>query len=104
MHTLVEHYFKDAAFERQNRELFALASYNAGPGRIEGLRRRAEKEGLDPNRWFGHVERIAAQRVSRETVHFVRNVYKYYIGYTFRLEAIAARKAAAKKVELGVRR
>jgi len=104
MHTLVQHYFKDAAFDPQNRVLFALASYNAGPGRIETLRRRADKAGLDPNRWFGHVEQIAAQRVSRETVHFVRNVYKYYIGYALRLEAIAAREAAAKTVELGVRR
>jgi len=104
MRTLVEHYFKDAAFDPQNRVLFALASYNAGPGRIAGLRRRAEKEGLDPNRWFGHVERIAAQRISRETVHYVRNVYKYYIGYALRLEAIAARKAAAKTVESGARK
>ncbi len=104
MHTLIENYFKDAAFDSQNRMLFALASYNAGPGRIAELRRRAEKEGLDPNRWFGQVEQIAAQRVSRETVHYVRNVYKYYIGYALRLEAMDARKAATKTVESGVRR
>lgn len=104
MHTLVEHYFKDAALDPQNRVLFALASYNAGPGRIKTLRRRADKAGLDPNRWFGHVEQIAAQRVSRETVHYVRNVYKYYVGYAQRLETTAARKAATKKVEAGARK
>ena len=104
MHTLIEHYFKDATFDPDNRVLFALASYNAGPGRIGTLRRRAEKAGLDPNRWFGQVEQIAAQRIGRETVHYVRNVYKYYIGYAHRLEAMDARKAAAKRVESRARR
>jgi membrane-bound lytic murein transglycosylase MltF len=30
--------------------LFAFASYNAGPGRMQPLRREAATRGLDPNR------------------------------------------------------
>jgi membrane-bound lytic murein transglycosylase MltF len=60
-----------------NEGLFAFAAYNAGPGRVAGLRRKAEAGGLDPNRWFGHVERVAARGIGRETVQYVGNVYKY---------------------------
>jgi len=35
------------------------AAYNAGPGRVATLRRRAERPGLDPNHWFGNVETVA---------------------------------------------
>jgi len=41
----------------------------------------AEKTGLDPNVWFNSVERIALQRIGRETVQDVSNIYKYYIAY-----------------------
>ena len=37
----------------------ALAAYNAGPARINSLRRRAKKIGLDPNKWFFNVEHVA---------------------------------------------
>jgi hypothetical protein len=30
--------------------------------------------GLDPNRWFGHVERVPAREIGRETVQYVGNV------------------------------
>ena len=42
--------------------------------------------GLDANQWFNHVERIAAERIGRETVDYVANIYKYYIAYS-RVEA-----------------
>ena len=45
------------------------------------LRREAEKRGLDPNIWFGNVEHIASERIGRETVTYVSNIYKYYIAY-----------------------
>jgi membrane-bound lytic murein transglycosylase MltF len=51
-----------------NKALFTFASYNAGPGRIRGLRSEAEKRGLNPNVWFGSVEQIASERIGRETV------------------------------------
>jgi membrane-bound lytic murein transglycosylase MltF len=63
-----------------------LASYNAGPGRLRQLRREAEKRGLNPNVWFGNVERVASERVGRETVQYVGNIYKYYVAYRLALE------------------
>ncbi len=37
--------------------------------------------GLDPNVWFKNVEIVAAKHIGRETVQYVSNIYKYYIGY-----------------------
>ena len=61
--------------------LFAFAAYNAAPGRIRQLRREAEERGLDRNVWFDDVERIASERIGRETVTYVSNIYKYYVTY-----------------------
>ena len=58
-----------------------FASYNAGPGRVRQLRRETEKRGLNPNVWFGNVERIASERIGRETVTYVSNIYKYDVAY-----------------------
>ena len=65
-----------------NSTLFAIASYNAGPAKVARLRKEAAKEGLDPNKWFHNVEIIAAKRIGRETVQYVSNILKYYVGYT----------------------
>jgi hypothetical protein len=35
--------------------------------------------GLDRNLWFNNVERVAAERIGRETVTYVSNIYKYYV-------------------------
>ena len=88
-------FFKDQPIDNLNKMLFTFASYNAGPGRVRQLRRQAEKEGLNPNLWFGNVEVIAAERVGRETVTYVANIYKDYVVYKLVVEA-ADRRAAAK--------
>jgi membrane-bound lytic murein transglycosylase MltF len=79
---MVDRYFKNEPMERIDKGLFAIASYNAGPARIAGLRRKAAAMRLDPNKWFGNVEVVAARDIGRETVQYVSNIYKYYVSYT----------------------
>lgn len=94
MAQLMDHYFKDVPFDEQNRNLFAFAAYNLGPGTIQWLRHMAQAEQLDPNVWFNNVEWVAAARIGQEPVRYVRNIYKYYIAYKLIEEADAAKKAA----------
>ena len=91
---LIDRYVGGEDIDEQNRTLFALAAYNAGPSRLAGLRDEAAKDGLDPNVWFNNVEIVAARRIGNETVTFVRNIYKYYVAYKLQLETLAARRAA----------
>lgn len=98
MRRLLDTYFKDSHFDEQNRNLFAFAAYNAGPGRVHSLQVEATEEGLNPNVWFDNVERVCAARVGQETVRYVRNIYKYYIAYKLIEEADAAKKAAIQTV------
>ena len=87
-------YFDDQPMDALNKALFTFAAYNAGPGRVRALRREAEQRGLDPNVWFGSVERIASERIGRETVTYVSNIYKYYVAYRLLTSEAARRKAA----------
>ena len=82
-----------------NKGLMTFASYNAGPGRIRQLRREAEKKGLDRNLWFNNVERVASERIGRETVTYVSNIYKYYV--TYRLVTDQKQRREAAKAEVG---
>jgi len=81
MHHLRTTYFDKAVVRAVDQIDFAWAAYNAGPTRIRKLRKIAAERGLDPNRWFGHVEVIAAEKIGRETVDYVRNINKYYVAY-----------------------
>jgi len=92
---MVDQYFKDEPMDPLNKGLFTFASYNAGPGRVRQLRREAAARGLDPNVWFGNVEQIASERIGRETVTYVANIYKYYVAYKM-VTAERERRAAAK--------
>jgi len=93
---IVDVNFKDAKFDKLNRELFAFAAYNAGPGRVSGLRKKAEAQGLDPNKWFNNVELVAAKEIGAETVTYVSNIYKYYVAYKLVHDDIVARKPGKK--------
>jgi membrane-bound lytic murein transglycosylase MltF len=103
MRFMVDQYFKDEPMDALNKWLFAFASYNAGPARVRQLRREAGKRGLDPNVWFGNVEQIASERIGRETVTYVSNIYKYYIAYKLVAENRARRDEAMKEVQKDVR-
>ena len=74
--------------------LFSFAAYNAGPGNISRARKRAQKMGLDPNRWFDNVEIAAGAAISREPVIYVRNIHKYYVAYKLIERARAAHGVA----------
>ena len=79
---IVDNFFDDPAIDEVNRTLFAFASYNAGPNRIQRLRKEAAEMGFDPNVWFGNVEVVVAKDVGREPVQYVSNIYKYYTVYS----------------------
>jgi membrane-bound lytic murein transglycosylase MltF len=98
MRFMVDQYYKDEPMDNLNKGLMTFASYNAGPGRVRQLRRETEKRGLDPNVWFGNVERVASERIGRETVTYVSNIYKYYI--TYRLLADQQERRNAAKAEV----
>ena len=101
MRFVIDQYFKDEPMDNLNKGLFTFASYNAGPGRVRQLRREAEKRGLNPNVWFGNVEQIASERIGRETVTYVSNIYKYYIAYQLVSEENARRIAAKEGLKPG---
>ena len=99
MRFMIDQYYKDEPMDQLNKALFAFASYNAGPGRIRQLRKETAKRGLDPNLWFGNVEQIASERIGRETVTYVSNIYKYYIAYKLVADQRARRDEAMKSVK-----
>jgi len=98
MDQLMTKYFQDAKFDEVNRPLFAFAAYNAGPGRIQQMRKEAGKRGLDPDKWFNNVEVVTAEKVGIETTTYVRNIYKYYVAYKLILAAEAEKQKALQQV------
>lgn len=87
---LIDRFPKDLPLSARIR--FALASYNAGYGHVTDGRRLARREGLDPDAWYGNVERamLLLQRPEyyrktrfgfcrgSETVKYVENIDRYY--------------------------
>jgi len=78
---IFDRYYKNEPMDEVNKMLFSFASYNAGPAKINELRKDTSTMGLDPNVWFNNVEIAAAKSIGRETVQYVSNIYKYYISY-----------------------
>lgn len=95
MRFMMDYYFRDERMDGLNKGLFAVASYNAGPNRVAGLRKKAQNMGLNPNVWFRNVEVVAAREIGRETVQYVSNVFKYYLAYkTLEAKEIVRSEAA----------
>ncbi len=83
---VINRYFDDPDLDPRQRQLFAIAGYNAGPVRVRQLRVRAARAGLDPDRWFNNVEIVASREVGSETVRYVSNIFKYYITLSLAIE------------------
>jgi len=95
---MMDQYYKDEPMDDLNKALMTFAGYNAGPNRIRSLRAETAKRGLNPNLWFNNVERVVADRIGRETVTYVSNIYKYYVAYTLAREQVSERKQANPSV------
>ncbi len=79
----------------KDRMWFTLASYNAGQGHVKDARRLARQQGLNPNRWFDHVEKamllLSQRKYSQkarygyvrgtEPVNYVREIRTRYRAY-----------------------
>jgi membrane-bound lytic murein transglycosylase MltF len=94
LRAMMNEYYAGEPMDRLNKGLFTFAAYNAGPGRVAQLRRLAARRGLDPNVWFNNVELMAAEKIGRETVTYVSNIYKYYLAYQMLAEERALRERA----------
>ena len=103
MRFMIDQYYEKEPMTKLDKALFAFASYNSGPGRVQQLRQEAAKRGLDPNVWFQNVEYVAAEKIGQETVTYVSNIYKYYIAYRLVLESRASTKEAVEKIKSGAK-
>lgn len=93
----LEHYWSDKLPDTLDHKPFILASYNAGPGHVLDARRLAEKNGLNPNIWYEHVEVMLLNKSKpafykdpvvrhgycrgKEPVFYVKDIYKYFEYY-----------------------
>ncbi len=84
---IADTYFPDLKDKPMEQFFFMLAAYNAGPNRVKRLRELAKKRKLDPNQWFDNVEWLVRDKVGREPVIYVSNIYKYFVVYRGLYEA-----------------
>ncbi len=89
--------FKSPGIEPDDQLAFMIAAYNAGEGRIQQLRKKAQAQGLDPNRWEGNVEKVAKQSVGNRLLDYVTTVNRYYLAYqgASRVASMPAAEAAS---------
>ena len=60
--------------------------------------RRRRSGASIPNVWFNNVELVASEKIGRETVTYVANIYKYYIAYKLITEDLDERRKARESV------
>jgi membrane-bound lytic murein transglycosylase MltF len=69
------------SMRERDRLRMALAAYNAGPKTLINARKRAERMGLDPNRWFRNVELALLAMNKVEPVKYVSEINQHYLSY-----------------------
>jgi membrane-bound lytic murein transglycosylase F len=103
MGQLIDSFDQTLPFKQRVR--FALAAYNAGHGHVDDARALAKEMGLDPDRWFGNVEkamlRLEDWKVARrmphgwcrgsEPVKYVSDIQSRYDNWTAVLKDVAER-------------
>lgn len=96
------------------RRWFALAAYNVGWGHVFDARRLARRQGLDPDRWFDHVEKalLSKRRAAvadgtrfgwcrcEEPVRYVRSIRSRYRAYVQMLAAASHPLPSALAIRL----
>ena len=87
---MIDQYYKDEPMDLLNKGLFAFASCNAG--RAVSQLRREGSAAPRSSVWFNNVERIASERVGRETVTYVANIYST-IAYRLTVDEWSNKKA-----------
>jgi len=75
-------FFSSPRLNERERRAFILAAYNLGPERVQALRAKARRQGLDGDRWFFQVERVAAEEVGIGVVNYVASVNKYRVAFS----------------------
>jgi hypothetical protein len=102
------HYFVDKGVQRG-------AVYEYGKLMEDELNKRRKTGNLKVAFWFvplprdqllpalvdGNVEQIASERIGRETVTYVSNIYKYYVAYRLITEEKQRRAAAMEGLRSG---
>jgi hypothetical protein len=63
-------------------------------------RKQAQAEGLDPNVGYGNVELVVAKEIGQETVHYVSNIYKYYVANKMTIDRQRIREQAEQTVKV----
>lgn len=97
---LRERYFSSPGIEPADQVYFSWAAYNAGPARINRIRRETAKRGFNPNKWFFNVEEIAGELIGRETVDYVSNINKYFVVYQLYFNVYQQRRKTKKSLHI----
>ncbi len=81
---LRDSYFTEDGLTPIERWRFVFAGYNAGPNRINRIRRGAPPAGIDPDRYFNGVEMLVIRQRLAETYFYVRQIEGYYLAYALK--------------------
>ena len=92
-----DRYFSGPEISSADRVDFSFAAYNAGPSKIQKMRRRAKSMGLNPDKWFYNVELAALKHIGKEPVRYVANIHKYYVAYSMISENLEKRAEELKR-------
>ena len=86
---MIDQYFKDEPMDAAEQGAVRVRVLQRRPGaHPRGCASWRRSAGSNPNVWFNNVERVVAEKIGRETVTYVSNIYKYYVAYTLTMQEI----------------